>query len=236
MSYVWPAVAANHQFAYLVGSIIFLAVWLVFFFWRKELRREMLVMSFIAGFFTPLALIFLPDYWNPEHIAGKYPLGIEDYLFAFAIGGIAAVIYEATAGKTHTLCECRKRNPIDVAIIAVAAAVIMIIFTAIFGLNSIYSNYLSFLAIFGFVIYFRRDLLVQALMSGLMVGGLMFLFYQVWIWIYPGIIQHWWKLENISGILILGVPLEEILWGFGWGIAGGSIYEFARGMGLKKKS
>lgn len=226
----------NHQFAYLVGSVGFLAVWLALFLWRKDLRKEILTMSFIAGFFTPLALIFLPDYWYPEHIIGKYPLGIEDYLFAFSIGGIGAVLYEATFGKTHTLCECRKRDPFDLAIIVLAAAAIMIIFTFIFGLNSIYSNYLAFLATFGFIIYFRRDLLPQALMSGLMVGGLMFLFYQVWISVYPGIIQHWWRLNNISGILVFGVPFEEILWGFGWGIAGGSLYEFARGIGLKSKT
>ena len=36
-------------------------------------------------------------------------------------------------------------------------------------------------AIFGFIIFFRRDLLWQSLMSGFMVGLLMFFFYQIWI-------------------------------------------------------
>ena len=71
------------------------------------------------------------------------------------------------------------------------------------------------------------------MISGLSVGILMFLFYKIWIALYPNIIQHWWKLENISGILILGVPLEEIIWGFSWGIVGGTIYEFVRGTSFK---
>ncbi len=224
-----------HPTAYLIGSFIFLSVWLLFFVFRKDLRREMLAMSFVGGFFAPLALVFLPDYWYPNHIVGKYPLGIEDYLFAFAIAGIGSVAYEATFGKTHTLCECRKRNPRDLIIISGVSIVVLLGLAFVFGLNSIYSNYLAFLIIFGFIVIFRRDLLWQSLMSGLMVGILMFLFYLTWIAIYPGVIEHWWKLENISGILILGVPLEEIVWGFSWGIAGGSLYEFARGIGLKDK-
>jgi len=223
-----------HPYAYLIGGIIFLAIWLALFIIRKDLRRQMLVMSLIGSIFTPIALVFLPDYWYPEHILGSF-LGIEDYLFAFAIAGIGSVIYEATAGKTHTLCDCRKRSQKDLLIIALGAVAILLVLTFAFDLNSIYSNYVAFFAIFGFIIFFRRDLLWQSLMSGFMVGLLMFFFYQIWIAIYPGIIEHWWKLENISGILVLGVPLEEIVWGFSWGIAGGSLYEFMRGVGMKNK-
>ncbi len=224
----------THPYAYFIGDIIFLSVWLLLFFTRKDLRREMLTMSVIGAVFAPAALIFLPDYWYPDHILGNFHLGIEDYLFAFAIAGIGGVIYEATFGKSHTLCECRKRDQKDLLIIAVIAAIILLGLTLIFKLNSIYSNYAAFVAIFGFIVFFRRDLLWQSLISGLMVALLMFLFYEVWIAIYPGIITHWWKLQNISGILVLGVPLEEIIWGFSWGIAGGSLYEFVRGIGLKK--
>ena len=92
---------------------------------------------------------------------------------------------------------------------------------------------MSFLIIFAYIIYFRRDLLWQAIFSGFSVGLLMLFFYQIWIRMYPGIIEHWWALQNISGILIFGAPLEEIIWGFTWGLVGGTIYEFTRGISIK---
>ncbi|HEB01465.1 MAG TPA: hypothetical protein ENI16_00515 [Candidatus Portnoybacteria bacterium] len=222
-----------HPYAYLVGSFIFLVVWLFLFLIRKDLRKEMLILSFIGGALFPLALIYLPDYWYPDHILGSYLLGIEDYIFAFAIAGIGAVAYEVVFGKTHTLCECRKQSPKRILSIAIVSIIILLSLTFIFKMNSIYSSFVAFLLIFAYIMYFRRDLFWQAILSGFLVAGLMLLFYQIWILMYPNIIQHWWKLENISGILILGVPLEEIIWGFNWGIVGGTIYEFARGVNSK---
>ncbi len=220
----------NHPYAYLVGNAIFVLVWLLLFLVRKDLRREMLIMSVIGSVFAPLALIYLPDYWYPDHILGSFPLGIEDYVFAFSIAGIGAVAYEAVAGRVHTLCECRRQDPKRLLGIIGAAAVILLLLTLVFRLNSIYSNYMAFLLIFAYIVWRRRDLFWQAMASGVAVALVMLFFYQVWIFMYPGIIQHWWKLENISGILVLGVPLEEIVWGFSWGIAGGAVYEFARGI------
>ena len=51
--------------------------------------------------------------------------------------------------------------------------------------------------------------------------------------IFPNIIEDWWKLENISGIIIFGAPIEELIWGFTWGFFIGPVYEFWRGIKLK---
>lgn len=226
-----------HPYAYLIGNLIFAAIWLILFWLRKDLRREMLILSFIGGIFFPAALIYLPDYWYPEHVVSinNWMLGIEDFLFAFFIGGIGAILYEVIFGKTHGLCECRKKDPKKLIPIILVAIGALLGLTLLFKLNSIYSNYLAFLIIFAYIVYFRKDLFWQAMLSGFSVGLLMFFFYQIWIWLYPGIIEHWWKLQNISGILILGTPLEEIIWGFSWGLVGGTIYEFIRGVSLANK-
>lgn len=219
-----------HPYAYLVGDALFGAVWLVLFLWRKDLRRELITMSAVGGLLAPGALIYLPDYWNPDHIIGPSPLGVEDFLFAFFISGIGGVLYEAVVGKVHTLCECRRVSRRRIIGIIAAALLTLAVFVFGFKMNSIYANYLAFGVLFAYIIYFRLDLLWQSLASGVAVALLMFFFYQVWIALYPGIIEHWWQLENLSGALIVGVPLEEILWGFSWGIAGGALYEYARGI------
>lgn len=219
-----------HPYAYLVGDALFGVVWLALFFLRKDLWRELLAMSAIGGLLAPFALIYLPDYWNPDHIIGQFPLGIEDFLFAFFIGGIGSVLYEAMTGKMHTLCECRRVPRRRIVGIIAAALATAVVFVYGFKMNSIYANYLAFGLLFAYIISYRRDLFWQSLASGTAVALLMFFFYQVWIALYPGIIGHWWRLENISGILIAGVPLEEILWGFSWGMAGGALYEWTRGI------
>lgn len=57
-----------YQDAYLTGSLIFCVVWLGFYLWRRDLRREMLTLSVIAGIFGPLSEHFyLQDYWRPEY-------------------------------------------------------------------------------------------------------------------------------------------------------------------------
>lgn len=227
-----------YSYAYLIGDLIFLVVWLVLFLIRKDLRKEMLIMSSMSGILFPLNLIYLPDYWYPEHIATPFGLmvGLEDFLFAFAIGGIGAVLYEAILGKTHTFCECRKRNPRELMSIILISLAVLFLLTFAFKLNSMYSSYVSLFIVFSYIVFFRKDLFRQAILSGLFVSALMFVFYQLWIRLYPGIIEHWWKLQNISGILIFETPLEEIIWGFAWGLVGGVIYEFARGISVKSKS
>ena len=101
------------------------------------------------------------------------------------------------------------------------------------GWNSIYASIVSFAVLAVGLFLIRPALLPAALGSGLVLAGVMFIFYVVYQQIYPGIIQDWWKLENISGILIWGVPLEELLWGFSWGMIAGPLYEFSAKLKLR---
>ena len=55
---------------------------------RKDLRKEIILASLLG---MPLGLsdyIFIPWYWNPHMLFNLKP-GIESFIFAFAIGGIA---------------------------------------------------------------------------------------------------------------------------------------------------
>lgn len=220
-----------HPYAYLFGDLFFVLVWLCLFWLRKDLRKEMLAMSIVGACVAPLAFVFLLDYWSPEYIVGGFPIRIEDFLFAFSIGGIGGVLYEVLLRKVHAGVPQRSPRPIAGAVVAAIAAGAGLIW--LFRVNSIYANYASFLILFGCMVMARRDLLPHAVLNGLFVALLMFIFYQVWIPFHPGIIQHWWKLQNISGVLIAGVPLEELVWGFTWGLAGGIMYEFIRGFRVK---
>ena len=89
----------NYQYAYLLGSLLFLPIWLILFHKRKDLRKKMLVMSFLLGFVGPITEpFFIKDYWKPFTVTNT-SVGIEDYIFVFLFSGIACVLYEEIFGK-----------------------------------------------------------------------------------------------------------------------------------------
>lgn len=215
-----------YQSAYLIGALIFGLVWLIFFWRRPDLRREMIVLSLLAGVMGPLSEHFyLQDYWQPRY---WFPASIkfEDFLAGFFLGGISAVGYEVIWRRHHS-CACDLKTTW---VLPLATAVGLISLIGLFhglGVNSIYASILSFLLTAGIILTSRRDLWPAAVGSGLTLAAVMFIFYLIYQRIYPGIIQSWWRLKNISGILLLGVPIEELVWGFSWGLVAGPLYEFA---------
>ncbi len=224
----------DFQFAYLIGNAIFAVVWLALFLLRKDLRVEMLAMSIVVAPLGPVSeLFYLRDYWQPELFNG-WRIGIEDALFGFFIGGIAAVLYEELVGKRH-MRRKGKGHPYWMMGFAVLAALWMVIGTLILNLNSIYVSVVACLFAGVGMLVIRKDLIADAILSGLSVGALMLCFYLIYTNLFDGIIQEWWMLENISGVLILDTPLEELMWGFAWGFVAGPAYEFITGVYCARK-
>lgn len=224
--------SSNIEYAYLIGGLLYMAVWAVLFIHRKDLRKKMLIMSVLVAPFGFFEFLFIRDYWKPPLFNG-WSVGLEDFLFSFAIGGIAAVIYEELFAKRQ-MKRHLKKHIFWAFFITLCGIVWMYVGSVILGYNSIYVCS-SILLVAGLVILFvRHDLIKDALYSGVLVGSLMFLLYLVLFSMFSGIVEHIWMLENISGILVMGIPIEELMWGFSWGFVAGPAYEFAQGLMLRK--
>ncbi|MCK4649850.1 hypothetical protein KAT36_01325 [Candidatus Pacearchaeota archaeon] len=218
----------NYQYSYLIGVGIFFIIWLALFLYRKKFRKEMLTMSIIIAPLGPISqLFYLRDYWNPIYLLTIFNIGIEDILFSFLIGGIASVIYEEFFIKKFK--RTKKESGNNVIILAIIGMVFFIVLNLIFKINSIYASSIGFLIIASVILFKRKDLIKNAIVSGILVTFIMFIFYSIYTTIFPNIIQDWWQLEKISRILILGIPIEELLWGFTWGFLAGPLYEFWQG-------
>jgi hypothetical protein len=190
-------------------------------------------MSVLTAPLGPIAEIFYRrDYWRPELFNG-WAIGIEDIIFAFAIGGITAVIYEEVFGKR--IATRRTKEHLGwLPVVIVMWTAWLIGGNIIFGLNSVYVTSIGLLLIGISFLAFRKDLIKEAILSGLLVGTLLFVFYLVFLKLFPGVVEDWWMLNNVSGYLVLGIPIEELVWGFCWGFAIGPAYEFICGYRLKK--
>jgi hypothetical protein len=98
---------ADH-YVWFIWASSFLVPWAVLFVTFPAQRRAM----WWASIFTlPLGLtepLFVPKYWNPPslfNLAQRTGFDIESLIFCFAIGGVAAVLYNALTG--------RKLQPVD---------------------------------------------------------------------------------------------------------------------------
>lgn len=52
-----------------------------------------------------------------------------------------------------------------------------------------------------------------------------FIYFLTLIAMYPGYVEKVWNLKIISGILILGIPMEELLFAISFGFIWSSVYE-----------
>ena len=80
------------------------------------------------------------------------------------------------------------------------------------------------------IIYQRPNLLKNAILIAILIALIAFLCYQFIFIFANGQITTLWWFHNKNKILILGVPIEEILWGLSCGFLAGPLYEFTYGL------
>jgi hypothetical protein len=219
----------SYTYSYLSGVVGLFVIWLVLFFWRKDVREEMFALSLVFGIGGLLADYFYSDWWIPETITGTLP-GIESFLFGFFLAGIASVCYIEVFGKK--IREKRNDELYKKKLFWLTPITILVIFIfsiRVLGLNSYEASFPAYLIPLGFILYKRPDLITDSLLSGFVLILLSFVFYWIPEIIFPGWIESTWNFELISGIFVLGVPLEDVIWIFMTGLVIGPLYEFWKG-------
>ena len=218
---------------WLILSLGLLGIWIVLFIARPILRREMLWVSVLT---MPLGLtepLFVPEYWNPPslfNLAARTGFDIESLIFSFALGGVAAVFYEAVTKKRHK----RISEPHGKGMHWIAIAFPLIAFLPLYfftTLNPIYSVIIAAALGAIAVIACRQDLTKQILMGGVCIATLYFFSFLLINLVFPKFVTYW-NLSVLSGVLILGVPLEEILFAFTIGMVWSGMYEHIAEMGM----
>lgn len=226
---------------YVVGIIILGLVWLAFYVYRRDLRRDMvwsgmyyflilsvgfMLIKIIAPNLPPEKTI-VPGYWDPDtlfdlgRITGGY--AIEDALYMFFTGGIAAAVYETFFRKKLGHRHLKHRPHYALVIGAVVGG--------LFGLLAV--NLIFALIAFGFasavVIWIQRD----DLFPHSLYGGISYLLVYsvcavVFLQIYPDYIAGYYSVHNLSGVLIYGIPIEEFLFALAFGLSWSPIYEYVK--------
>jgi len=220
----------DYTYSYLIADLALMLVWFAFFCIRADLRREMLIMSGLFGvaglFVQPL---YMTDWWQPLTITGT-AIGIEDFIFGVAIGGISAVAYEVVYKKRFRRRKiAQTESVIDTYVFVGSVLLCAALFFGLFHfveLSSFISSIIS-LSVSILIMWSRRpDLIINSLASGILLVFFGFLWFWVPELITPGWVEKYWLHENLLGVMIMTAPLEDFIWGLFAGMFIGPLYEF----------
>jgi hypothetical protein len=225
---------SSYQYSYLVGALIFWVAWVACSILGKMYRSEIRWGTLIAAPMALTSLLFVPQYWTPPSLFDldqRIRVGIEDFLWAAAVGGIASVVGEIflkeRLGAIRKSRHKRHYAPF---------VLVVVVFVALyFGLHwkTMNATIISF-AVGALVLgYLRRDLVPLMLSSALSFTVLYFVLFLCLLLLYPQFVQRYYNLSNLLGIYVLGVPIEELLFAATGGAIWSVAYEYVFGYRLE---
>lgn len=230
------------QYTWLIWSLILLTTWLAVYLSlkSKEGKKEMFVVSLWTSLLGLTEPFFVPEYWNPPSLfdlAHKTGFDIESLLFAFGIGGLAAVIYERIFQTRHEAITPEEKYQLRYNchwLVLFSAPAIFSLLWLFTNLNPIYSASSALIGGGLAIWYCRPDLKKKMLASAFIFLGIYFLYFLTLIALYPGYVGKVWNLPALSGILVLGIPLEELIFAASFGFLWSGIYEHFTGRKIKQ--
>lgn len=220
------------KYSYLVASVFLLLIWFFLYWIKPQSRKKILLVSLATALLGLTEPLFVPSYWLPFtlfDLARQTRFDLESLLFSFAVGGITAVLYETLLGKSRKPMNIhemhRERHKFHrLALLSPLVSFGVLYFLT--PLNPIYSTVIA-LTIGAVATWLCRPDLLRAMLTGSIVFLVLYfaVFLIGFVWLFPCYVEAVWNLPAISGILILGVPIEELLFAASLGAMWSSVYE-----------
>jgi Lycopene cyclase len=220
----------RYHYVWLAWSGAFMLPWFALYLGNPGQRGVMLRTSLVTSLLGLTEPIFVPAYWNPPslfELAQRTRFDIESLIFSFAIGGIGAVMYNTfTRERLVPVSASERHQPLHRLHLA-ALFVPYVLFVSLYFLpwNPIYPSLVALVTGAIASVICRPNLKRKTLVG----GGLFLVMYGAFMlglkWLTPGYIEQVWNLPALSGGLIFGIPLEELLFGFSFGSYWTGVYE-----------
>ena len=214
-----------YKYTYLAGSLLFLVYWIWFYKKYPEFRKEQVILSVIFAISGPFIsyFLFINDWWQPETVFGAR-IGIEDVIFGFACGGLAAVIF-APWFKKSGVNKIPIKRILRIFPLGVAILFSLILYFGL-GLHSFYANIIAGSISTCLIWLYRKDLISISLVSGLILTIISMPVYWILELLSAGWIRQTWHLERLSQINFLSIPIEDLIWFFFVGMLVSILYPF----------
>ena len=220
----------SFHYAWLAWSSAFLIPWVALYARFPRYRTTMWYTSGFLALFGLTEPLFVPEYWNPPslfELAQRTGFDIESFIFAFALGGIGAVLYSGLTGREAAPLEAGPRRHARHRAHRLSLLTTFIAFPLLylFPWNVIDASIGAMLVGTIAGLLCRPDLLHKSWVGGLLFLGLYAIFLLGLKWSAPGYIEAVWNLPALSGVLVYGLPIEELLFGLTFGCYWTGVYE-----------
>jgi hypothetical protein len=223
----------NDHYAYLVGALIYDAAWVVCYIFCKSYRPQMIWGTLVSAPFALTSVLFIPQYWTPPslfNLDARFKVGIEDFLWAAAVGGIASVIGEAFLREKFAARrgQKQKRHFAPFIVMGVLFAILECWHSDRTMYNMIFALSVGALV----VILIRPDLTVLMIVGATLFTALYWLLFLYFLAFFPEFIGKYYNVSHLLGISIRGVPIEELMFAASGGAVWSVAYEYVQGYRL----
>ena len=147
------------------------------------------------------------------------------FFYGFFWGGISSKLYELIGRRAFAVRE--EVNNALVLIIVFSSFLLYILLLGLFGLNSVLLYVSIMLSWTVLLLIKNRQFILVSFLSGILVIPINMVWYALIPFIYPTAIQDIWLTGKLSGIYLIGVPIEEHLYIFSLGAFGSIMYKIA---------
>lgn len=218
------------RYVWALWSSAFLLPWLGLWLLAPVFRTMMWRASLATMPFGLTEPIFVPRYWNPPSLfdlAQRTGFDLESLVYCFAIGGSGAVLYNVLTRHRPAALPTAERGRQVHRWHRAALFVPIVAFVGLywFPWNPIYPAIVAMVAGSVATALCRPDLARKTIVGGGIFLGYYAVFMAALLVFAPGYIDRVWNLPQLTGIRLLGIPLEELLFGFTFGMYWTSVYE-----------
>ncbi|HEX5746174.1 MAG TPA: lycopene cyclase domain-containing protein [Archangium sp.] len=221
-------------YEFLVMALLFLVPGAVFWLVRADLRWLMRRTMLASLPFAATEWLFYPAYWTPRFLfdlADRIGFGVEDVLFVVGLGAFSSCAY-AVAFRQTVVPRGSGTRPWFRVLGAIAGMLALTGLLLAVGVPILYAAVAAMgVGTLG-VLVARPDLVLPSLLgaalSCLIYLGLCLLFEGL----VPGVFERTWRPSLLLRGHFLGVPLDELLYGTGAGLAATALPAWAFRLGF----
>jgi hypothetical protein len=226
----------NYHYSYLVGALIFDAAWLACYLLGRNYRAEIRWGTLISAPLALTSILFIPQYWMPPSLFDldtKIKVGIEDFLWAAAVGGIASVVAEILLKeRLSRLRKGPRKRHFAPFVVVVAVFIALEIWHSD---KTIYNCIIAFAIGAVVIAVLRSDLIPTMLIGALSFTALYFALFLIVVLLYPDFVTRFYTIPHLLGIYVLKVPIEELLFAGTGGAIWSVAYEYVQGYRLEPR-
>jgi hypothetical protein len=219
---------------FLVLALLFQVPGILIAWLRPDLRGLMGRAALFALPFAATEWLFYPEYWSPRflfNLADRIGFGIEDVLFVAGLGTFASTAY-AVAFRQGVRFREDVSRPWRRAAFALGAVLALAGGLLGVGVPILYAAVAAMGLGAGGVLWTRRDLMRPGVLGALVSMGIYLGLCLVFAAFVPGVFERAWRPSLLLPGKFLGVPLDELLYGLGAGLAATVFPAWAFGHGF----